>query len=176
MYIVSVWMILGYVNTCAYMLAPTKVPPNAKSTANGALAIAYQGSHMLGLFVALVLALALYGSFEVWNCIQFYVDSLIQRGCFCQKVWQWTVNNGLQDTMLSYTWDCTLGRWIEDLLLSCFFSQDILAQAIYIRLKDLSILQASTAFGFMTLQMKSINDGQVRYACCQDSQLRGHRL
>ena len=56
---------LGYVNTCAYMLAPTKVPSNAKSTANGALAIMYQGSHMLGLAIALVLALTLYGSFEV---------------------------------------------------------------------------------------------------------------
>lgn len=64
-YVVIVWMILGYVNSCAYMLAPSKVPINCKSTANGALAIMYQASHMLGLILALILTIILYGSFEV---------------------------------------------------------------------------------------------------------------
>lgn len=64
-YIVALWGILGYVNTCSYLLAPQRVAAHAKGAANGALAIVYQASHCLGLIVALTLTLAIYGEFGI---------------------------------------------------------------------------------------------------------------
>ena len=61
----ALWGLLGYINTCAYILAPQRVPAAAKGAANGVLAIIYQASHCLGLVMAAALAVALFGDIKV---------------------------------------------------------------------------------------------------------------
>lgn len=55
------WMLGGWVNTSANLFAPRLVGPELKGTAAGLMAIAYQTAHFIGLAVAVVVALAMYG-------------------------------------------------------------------------------------------------------------------
>ncbi|KAK9906401.1 hypothetical protein WJX75_001248 [Coccomyxa subellipsoidea] len=60
-YIVLMWILGGYVNTCSYVLAPACVDPHLKATANGVLAITYQTAHCTGLILATIIAAVLFG-------------------------------------------------------------------------------------------------------------------
>ncbi|BDA46393.1 hypothetical protein COCOBI_08-4860 [Coccomyxa sp. Obi] len=60
-YIVAMWILGGYVNTCSYVLAPACVEPHLKATANGVLAITYQTAHCTGLVLATIITAALFG-------------------------------------------------------------------------------------------------------------------
>ena len=46
------WVLSGYLNTCAYLLAPKLVPSNQKARASGIMTVAFQSS----CFAALILA------------------------------------------------------------------------------------------------------------------------
>ncbi len=54
-----------YVNTMANLLAPRLVQPHLKATAAGLMAICYQTAHFLGLVIATVAALLMYGHIGV---------------------------------------------------------------------------------------------------------------
>lgn len=54
-----------YINTMANVLAPRLVPPHLKPTAAGLMAITYQTSHFMGLLIATLSALLLYGDIGV---------------------------------------------------------------------------------------------------------------
>ncbi|PNW84001.1 hypothetical protein CHLRE_04g212250v5 [Chlamydomonas reinhardtii] len=49
------WVLSGYLNTCSYLVAPTLVPPSAKSRASGLMTVAFQSA----CFAALLLAAAI---------------------------------------------------------------------------------------------------------------------
>jgi predicted MFS family arabinose efflux permease len=61
-FVAAVWVLGGYINTMANVLAPKLVPPQLKSAAAGNMAIAYQLAHFLGLGIATMVALLMYGS------------------------------------------------------------------------------------------------------------------
>ncbi len=54
-----------YINTMANMLAPRLVQPHLKATAAGLMAITYQTAHFLGLVIATMAAILLYGDIGV---------------------------------------------------------------------------------------------------------------
>lgn len=60
-YVSLMWMGSGFVNTGANMLAPRMVPNDQRSTAAALMAIFYQIGHFVGLIVATVLALLMFG-------------------------------------------------------------------------------------------------------------------
>lgn len=64
-FIALVWTVGGYINTMANVLAPRLVPPHLKPTAAGLMAITYQTSHFMGLLIATLSALLLYGDIGV---------------------------------------------------------------------------------------------------------------
>lgn len=60
-FISFLWLIGGWVNTNANLLAPKLVPSELKGTAAAFMAIAYQSAHFTGLALAAGIALILYG-------------------------------------------------------------------------------------------------------------------
>ena len=52
------WVLSGYVNTCAYLVAPTLVPSSQKSQASGLMTVAFQSSCCIALIVAALIQLA----------------------------------------------------------------------------------------------------------------------
>lgn len=51
----SFWVLSGYINTCAYLLAPAAVPPEAKPQAGGLMTVTFQLSCFVALLAAWVL-------------------------------------------------------------------------------------------------------------------------
>lgn len=49
------WLMSGYINTCAYLLAPAGVPPESKPQAGGMMAFTFQMSCFLSLLLAWLL-------------------------------------------------------------------------------------------------------------------------
>lgn len=47
------WVLSGYINTCAYIVAPQLVPPMMKSRAAGLMALVFQSSCFIALLIAL---------------------------------------------------------------------------------------------------------------------------
>lgn len=60
-FIAGVWVLGGYINTQANLMAPKLVPSRRKGKAAGLMAIAYQTAHFVGLALATLLAALLYG-------------------------------------------------------------------------------------------------------------------
>lgn len=60
-FVSGLWLVGGWLNTSANLLAPRLVPSELKGTAAAYMAIAYQSAHFLGLAVAVCLALLMYG-------------------------------------------------------------------------------------------------------------------
>jgi hypothetical protein len=50
--VAAFWALSGYVNTCAYLLAPSLVPAAARSRAGGLMAASFQGACLAGLLAA----------------------------------------------------------------------------------------------------------------------------
>ncbi|KAL4457583.1 hypothetical protein ABPG75_012448 [Micractinium tetrahymenae] len=63
--VAAIWLLGGYINTMANMMAPRLVPPQLKGAAAGAMAIAYQAAHFVGLSVATLLVYLMYGTIGV---------------------------------------------------------------------------------------------------------------
>lgn len=61
LFVTLMWVMGGYINTMSNVLAPKMVPPQLKSAAAGLMAIAFQVAHFLGLAVATLAALLMYG-------------------------------------------------------------------------------------------------------------------
>lgn len=59
--VVVLWVGGGYVNTMSYILAPSLVDSSRSTKASALMALVHQTSHILGLALAIGLALALYG-------------------------------------------------------------------------------------------------------------------
>ncbi|WIA44093.1 hypothetical protein OEZ86_010446 [Tetradesmus obliquus] len=59
--VLALWLGGGYINTMGYILAPALVPPKHCTKASALMVIAYKASHILGLAIAIGLALWLYG-------------------------------------------------------------------------------------------------------------------
>ncbi|KAF8061140.1 hypothetical protein HT031_004601 [Scenedesmus sp. PABB004] len=59
--VLLLWLLGGYINTLAYIIAPGLVPPAAVPAASALMAFTHQVAHILGLAAATGLALALYG-------------------------------------------------------------------------------------------------------------------
>lgn len=53
---------LSCASTMSYILAPSLVPPRICTKASALMALTYQVAHILGLMIAIALALALYGN------------------------------------------------------------------------------------------------------------------
>ncbi|KAL4440645.1 hypothetical protein ABPG77_000354 [Micractinium sp. CCAP 211/92] len=63
--VAAVWLLGGYINTMANMMAPRLVPPQLKGAAAGAMAIAYQVAHFVGLAAATLLVYLMFGHIGV---------------------------------------------------------------------------------------------------------------
>ena len=61
-FIAFLWLIGGWINTNANLLAPKMVPGELKGTAAAFMAIAYQTAHFVGLALAAGVALLLFGN------------------------------------------------------------------------------------------------------------------
>ncbi len=59
--VVLLWGSGGYVNTNAYILAPSLVAPSNAARASALMAFTYHAAHIVGLVLALVVAWAMYG-------------------------------------------------------------------------------------------------------------------
>ncbi|WIA44094.1 hypothetical protein OEZ86_010446 [Tetradesmus obliquus] len=59
--VLALWLGGGYINTMSYILAPSLVPPRICTKASATMALTYQIAHILGLCIAIGIALGLYG-------------------------------------------------------------------------------------------------------------------
>eukprot|EP00798_Chlamydomonas_sp_ICE-L_P014566 gene14566-20607_t len=64
LYVGVFWMLSGYVNTCAYLMAPKLVSPSQKPRASGMMTVAFQSSCFIALIVAAVIQRATLGEHE----------------------------------------------------------------------------------------------------------------
>ncbi|KAL6763078.1 hypothetical protein V8C86DRAFT_2507052 [Haematococcus lacustris] len=52
LYVALFWVLSGYLNTCAYLVAPSLVPPHSKARASGLMTVAFQTSCLVALLAA----------------------------------------------------------------------------------------------------------------------------
>ena len=64
-FIAYLWILNGAVNSNSYILAPRLLSSRQKATAAGILAMTYQGAHVIGLLIGLVIVFWDFDGFEM---------------------------------------------------------------------------------------------------------------
>lgn len=59
--VIFIWLIGGYINTCANILAPAIVPDRLAMRASALLALVFQAAHFLGLILAALFVFIVFG-------------------------------------------------------------------------------------------------------------------